>query len=517
MALSRPCESVQRARDAPLDFGYIAPMSSDPESSSGSDSFASLFEQSVSGEAPNHRGRKSLRVGQSIKGVVVRVGHDAVFVEVDGKQQAFIDAVELRDAHGEIHIKEGETLTAQVVEVDEARGHIRLGRSMGKTSNVAAIEQARAANMAVTGKVTGVNKGGLEVDLGGARAFCPISQADNTYVQDAKSFIGQSLEFLVTDIKDGGKNVVVSRRAFLERRASENATQSASAIVVGATMRGSVTSVRDFGAFVDLGGIEGMIPRSEIAHDRSVGVADALKAGDIVEVQVRDVKDVVPERKGGATKKITLSLKALTADPWNAIDLPQNRVITGTVTRTTEFGVFVRLASGIEGLLHVSEIGGPKKMAAYAEGTETHVVIKKIDAAQKKISLAPAPDEAELGATVSSTVNVAVGAIVKGVVERIETYGVFVQIDGTKGRAGRGLVPSAELGVARGTDLRKVFPEGTKLTVKVLETGEGKLRMSVKAAKDDEERADFEDAKVKNVIPKSLGTFGDLLKKHAKK
>ena len=148
------------------------------------------------------------------------------------------------------------------------------------------------------------------------------------------------------------------------------------------------------------------------------------------------------------------------------------------------------------------------------EGEELLVVVKRIDKTAKKISLVPAPDGAEVGSTIASGASptIKVNAVVTGVVERIETYGIFVQIDGTKGRSGRGLVPQAELGVPRGTDLRKSFPEGTKVTAKVLETGEGKLRLSIKGAKDAEERADFEAARSKANAPASLGTFADLLK-----
>jgi small subunit ribosomal protein S1 len=280
--------------------------------------------------------------------------------------------------------------------------------------------------------------------------------------------------------------------------------------VPGAILRGTVSSVRDFGAFVDLGGVEGLIPRSEIAHDRSVAVADALKPGDVVEVQVREVKDAEPTKRGGPTKKITLSLKALTADPWAELDLAPGRVVVGTVVRTTEFGRFVRLAPGVEGLLHVSELG---RNFTAEDGTEVRVVIKKLDREAKKIGLVPAPDGAEVGATITNVAaELTVGALVNGTVERIETYGIFVQVDGTKGRSGRGLVPNAELGVPRGTDLRKTFPEGTRVTAKVLETGEGRLRLSIKGAKEAEERADFEAAKGKRSTPRSLGTFADLLK-----
>lgn len=480
----------------------------------GGDSFAALFEGQGAGAMPARR--KKVRVGDRLEAIVIQVGREAVFVEIDGKQQAFIEAAEVRDADGAINVTVGEVIRAHVVEVDEAKGVIRLGRSIGRPGNLAAIEQAKESGVAVEGKVTGINKGGLEVDLGsGTRAFCPSSQASDRFVEDMNSLVGQSLRFVVTDVRDGGKSIVVSRRALLQREASENAAKAMSDIVPGAVLRGTVSSVRDFGAFVDLGGIEGMIPRSEIAHDRSVAVADALKPGDVVEVQVREIKDVEPTnekaKRHGPTKKITLSLKALAADPWEGLDFTPGRVVSGTVVRSTDFGRFVRIAPGIEGLLHVSELGREFKAE---EGEEVRVVIKKLDKESKKISLAAAPDGAEVGSTVPTapTNDLKVGAVVQGTVERIETYGIFVQVEGTKGRAGRGLVPNAELGVPRGTDLRKTFPEGTKVTAKVLETGEGRLRLSIKGAKDAEERADFEAAKGKAATPRSLGTFADLLK-----
>lgn len=481
-------------------------MSSEKAETMG-DSFAALFEGQ--GSAPARR--KHVRVGERLEAVVIQVGRDLVFVELDGKQQAFIEADEVRDPDGTIHVKVGDTLRAHVVEVDEARGSVRLGRSIGRPGNLASIEQAKESGVAVEGKVTGINKGGLEVDLGGGtRAFCPMSQASNHFVEDANALVGQSLRFVVTDVRDGGKNVVVSRRALLQREASESAAKAMSDVVPGAILKGTVASVRDFGAFVDLGGVEGMIPRSEIAHDRSVAVADALKPGDLVEVAVREVKDVEPTNKRGPTKKITLSLKALAADPWEGLDVAEGRVVSGTVVRSTEFGRFVRIAPGVEGLLHVSELGRDFKAD---EGEEVRVVVKKLDRQTKKIGLVPAPDGAEVGATVTLvSAELKVNAVVQGTVERIETYGVFVQVDGTKGRAGRGLVPNAELGVPRGTDVRKTFPEGARVTAKVLETGEGRLRLSIKGAKDAEERADFEAAKGKQGAPRSLGTFADLLK-----
>jgi small subunit ribosomal protein S1 len=469
------------------------------------ESFAALFEREKA-RAPRQR---ALRVGDRLEAVVVQVGRDAVFVELDGKQQAFLDAEELRAGDGTMTVRPGDRVTAHVVEVDDLRGVVRLAQSLGKGGGVAGLERAKEAGLPVEGKVTGVNKGGLDVDVSGTRAFCPISQADNKFVEDPASFVGQALHFLVTEVRDGGKQVVVSRRALLEREASAAAARIMAEVVPGAVLRGSVSAVRDFGAFVDLGGVEGLIPRSEIGHERGVAVASVLKPGDQVEVLVREVKEVEPTRRGAPTRKITLSLKALAADPWEGLDLVEGRVVVGRITRVTEFGCFVRLAAGVEGLLHVSELGRAESPAPDAEIT---VVVKKIDREAKKISLVPAPEGAAVGSAVGAPA-VAVGAVVRGAVERIETYGIFVQLEGTKGRAARGLVPNAELGVPRGTDTRKAFPLGAVVTAKVLETGEGRLRLSIQGAKDDAERADYEAVRGRQHSPASLGTFADLLKK----
>jgi small subunit ribosomal protein S1 len=462
-------------------------------------SFAALFE----GSAPVRRARNP-RVGDRLEAVVVHIGRDAVFVELDGKQQAFLDVAELRAEDGSMTVRVGDRVSAYVVEVDHQKSSVRLGRSMGRGGGVAALEQAKASRLAVEGKVTGVNKGGLDVDIGGTRAFCPISQADDKFVEDPSALVGQTFSFAVTDVRDGGKNVVVSRRAWLEREASEAAARLMHTLLPGAVVHGTVSAVRDFGAFVDLGGVEGLIPRSEIGHDRSQAVAEVLKPGDAVEVQILEVKTA----EAGRAPKISLSLKALTADPWAEMDLVEGRVVVGTVGRIADFGWFVRLRPGVDGLLPISELAPGSTALA---GQEITVVVKKIDREQKRVSLVLAPDGIEAGATLATT-TVAVGAIVRGTVARIEAYGIFVQLEGTKDRAGRGLVPTAELGVPRGTDVRKAFPIGQEVTAKVLETGERKLRLSIKDALSDAERADYEAMRSTTRAPSSLGTLGDLFK-----
>ena len=482
-----------------------------------SDSFAALFE--AQGPRESATRIKPLSLGDRVRAEVVLLTRDGAFVEVlergPGKRpQAFVGREDLLGAGGEVAVKVGEQLEAVVVDLGGKDGALRLGRNMGKPAGLAELETAQAARVAVEGKVTGVNKGGLEVEVAGVRAFCPISQADRGFLADPQTLVGRTLRFLVTELRDGGKRVVLSRRAALEVEAKDAAARVLAELKPGAIVHGTVTAVREFGAFVDLGGVEGLIPNAELSYDRSQKAGDVLSAGDAVEVQVRELKEAT-DKRGAPQLKITLSLKALSADPWQSVEtqVPVGRVMRGTVTRLQDFGAFVRLAHGLEGLLHVSELPGKvdHPSSVLKTGDTIDVVVRSVDAGTRRIALAPAPEGLAVGALAEGPV-LLVGSIVVGKVERVESYGVFLQVDGTRGRVGRGLIPNAELGTPRGSDTRKLFPVGKPLTAKILETGEGKLRMSLRAIKDDEERADFDGYRERSDAT-GFGTLADLLKK----
>ncbi len=485
-----------------------------------SESFAALFEAETRGQ--KHQKPRGPSLGERVKAEVVQVGREAVFVEILGgppvgkRPQAFLDAPELRDAEGNLTVKVGEVLEAVVVSVDPRSGEIRLGRGMGKPQGLQELETAHAGGIPVEGKVSGVNKGGLEVEVAGTRAFCPFSQIDRGFVADPNELVGRTLQFLVTELKEGGKRIVLSRRLLLEQEAKVLAARTMERVAVGAVLKGQVSAVRDFGAFIDLGGIEGLIPNAELSHDRSQKAEGVLSPGDTVEVQVLEVKEGVVDKKGRTGTKITLSLKALAEDPWDSIETSAQvgKVVRGTVTRLTDFGAFVQLVRGVEGLLHISELGGKitHPSQALSVGETINVVVKSLDVSARKIGLVPAAEGLEVG-TQASTPTISVGALGEGTVDRVEPYGVFLQIDGTRGRAGRGLIPNAELGTARGADTRKLFPVGQKLKAKVLETGESKLRLSLKAVKEDEERSQFDGYRAQAESAGKLGTFADLLRK----
>jgi small subunit ribosomal protein S1 len=481
--------------------------------------FASMFEAEA--QAPRAGKVRPLALGEPVRAEVVQVGQGGVFVEIldrdaMGKRpEAYLDALDLRGPDGQLTVKTGDVIDAVVVALERS-GSVRLGRSLGRPEGLDQIATAYEAKLGVEGKVVAVNKGGLEVEVAGQRAFCPTSQIERGFVADPQTFVGRTLEFLVTELRDGGKRIVLSRRALLEQQTAQARERTLSQLQVGAAVRGTVTAVRDFGAFVDLGGIEGLIPTSELSFERGKKAAELLAPGDVVEVQVRQVQTDVTNKRGEPSVKITLSLKALSADPWDdaAQRVPVGKVASGSVTRLMDFGAFVQIAPGIEGLLHVSELPGKvaHPSAALQVGQPLNVVVKSLDRDARKIGLSLAPDGLAVGAEARGPA-LAVGSVVSGAVDRIEPFGLFLQVDGTRGRAGRGLIPVAELGVQRGADLRKQFPVGTRLTAKVLETGEGKLRLSVKAVQADQERAEFDGYRATAAEGGKLGTFADLFNK----
>ena len=476
------------------------------------ESFAAMFEAEAK-KQPRRGMQKRLVVGEPVEATVVRVGKDTVFVELDGKREGWIEAHELRNAEGKIDLAVGDTIRAMVVDAREEDGAVRLGKAAPKGRGAEGLLAAMEASLTVEGMVTGVNKGGLEVTIDGTRAFCPARAVDNRFVADLAPFIGQKLQFLVTAVKEGGREVVLSRRALLDREAGDARAKIADRLVVGAVLHGRVTSTREFGAFVDIGGVEGLLPASELSHDRSLRPDDVVKIGQELDVQVLEI---APDPKRPGQQKITLSLKALAGDPWETIasTLAEESIREGRVVRIATFGAFVQLAPGLDGLLHVSELSGEVDVAGAAQlpkvGDTVNVKILKVDLEQRRIALAPAEGG---GSTARKQAAQALqpGTMVKGKVSGIERFGLFVQIEGT---GLRGLVPAQELTKTRGEDLHKHFTIGQPLEAKIVSIDPaGKIRLSVKALKEDEERATFDDYRQKERDRSStpMGALGQKL------
>ena len=448
-------------------------MSDEPEVPPSED-FATLFAQQQSDPA--------LEVGEMVKGRVIQIGAENVFVDVGGKGEAWIDRAELTDDEGRLKIAVGDPIEAIVVATGD---EIRLSHKLRQGAQARqALGVAARTGVPVEGKVAAVIKGGYEVTVAGLRGFCPFSQMDLRRTEAPEEHIGRVLEFRITQFSDNGRNIVLSRRQLLEAQAARAAEETRKKLVPGAVLPGTVTSLADFGAFVDLGGVQGLIPVSEISHTRVGRPADRLRVGEPVTVKVLRV-DV---EKG----KVALSLKALEGDPWVAVpsQLRDRQVMRGRAVRATDFGIFVELLPGVDGLLHTSEIPRHRQSAlreAAANTAEIVVMLIGIDMDKHRIALALAPDDAAPGEQMQSAV--AVGAVLTGPVERIEPYGVFVRL----GPGQTGLVPIAELDTARGADPRKAFAIGSEMKVLVLAIEEGgrRIRLSQTKAAEREEQAEM--------------------------
>lgn len=345
------------------------------------DDFAAMFAQSER-EAP--RGKKRPRVGDQITGKVISIGKEAIFLDIGSKAEGVLDRADVSDPEGKLLVKVGDVLEARVAA--DSGGVLNLRTKLGRGPEARAeLQQAYQIGLPVEGTVTEVIKGGVAVDVSGVRGFCPASQIDVRFVDDLATFVGQRLVFRITRYE--ARNLVLSRRAVLEEENAKKAAETRKQIEVGAVLRGKVVGFKPFGAFVDLGGIEGMLHVSEMGYARVERPEDMLSLGQEVEVAVVKIE---PGEKG---ERIGLSLKALATDPWReaAAVLAEGMRVRGKVTRLQPFGAFVEIAPGVEGLVHISELGAGKRIfhpkEAVSVGQEVEAAVLSVDQERRRIAL----------------------------------------------------------------------------------------------------------------------------------
>jgi small subunit ribosomal protein S1 len=340
-------------------------------------------------------------VGQKVSGKVLSITGDQVFVDLGTKSEGMIEAAQLCNAEGQITVQVGDSLDAIVTAIDPESGVVVLRKKAsgrgGHQEVAVELRQASQYGMPVEGQVTGINKGGAEVQAYGMRAFCPLSQLDLRYVENPQQFIGQRLKFKVARIEEGGRNrrpdIVLSRRALLEEEAQAKAAELRARLQVGAVMKGRITSLTSYGAFVDLGGLEGLLHVSEIGYSRLADPREALSLGQEIEVQVIKIEKGKDEKR---PERISLSRRALERDPWrDAADrFPEGAVLPGRVMRLESFGAFVEVAPGLEGLVHVSEFGAGRRLnharEAVQVGQDVRVRVLNVDPVKRRISLSMA-------------------------------------------------------------------------------------------------------------------------------
>ena len=342
------------------------------------DSFASLLEESFKG--PRH-----FEPGQKVTAVVASLGKEWVFLDLGSKSEGCLARREVTDGEGNLTVKVGDTVSVYFQGAEKNAMLFTL--SLGGGTDLRHLEEAKQSGIPVEGLVAKEVKGGFEVTLGGVtRAFCPYSQMDVRRIEQGEDYIGQRLLFRVTEFGEKGRNIVLSRRQLLEEERQARKEELLNTLKVGDLVDGTITSVRDFGAFVDIGGIEGLIPISEIGWGRVEDIHGHVEAGQQVKVAVLKLD--------WENDRYSFSLKETQPDPWQEVPnrFPEGSCHTGTVARLTTFGAFVTLSPGIDGLVHISQLGGGRRINHPREvvsvGQEIEVRVEGIDVEEKRISLA---------------------------------------------------------------------------------------------------------------------------------
>lgn len=326
-------------------------------------------------------------IGDSFETTVVAVTDSTVFVDLSAKSEGVIDAAEFKDADGNITVKEGDKI--KVFFTGEVHGEMRFTVKIGgNAADDTMLENAYKCGIPVEGHVESEIKGGFEVKLGGKRAFCPYSQMGFKDKKEPAFYVGKTLSFIITEYKNDGRDILVSNRKIGESEYANKLGSLANQITEGAVVTATVESIEKFGAFVNIQGFRALLPISELSFDR---VSDA---GEVVEVgQELNVKVIKADWKN---ERVSVSLKALLADPWKevAAKFPAGTKVDGKISKIMDFGLFVNLDKGIDGLVHISELEGvganTNLRKVYKPGQPMSVVVEKVDAAAKRISLKPA-------------------------------------------------------------------------------------------------------------------------------
>lgn len=481
------------------------------------DDFAAM----LAGEESAQPVRQRFEIGDTVEGTVVSVGSRFIFIDLGGATEGIADRAQYLDDQGEVTLKAGDKTEFYVIGFD---GGIQLGREISAgQSALDAIETAHAAGLPISGRVTGTNKGGFVVNINGVEAFCPISQIELGFTEDPEIHVGNTYTFEVIEVREGGRTIVVSRTALLERQRAEQRKKTLASLKVDEQVEGIVSRVTDFGAFVDLGGIEGLVHVSELSHIYFDKPSDVVKEGDKVTVQILSIEED-PKRPGDL--RISLSMKAAEEDPWTTVNdqFAVGETITGKVVRIAPFGAFVEIAPGIEGLVHVSEMSWKKHVATPRDvvelDEEVQVQIQDIDLMRRRISLSMKAAEEDPWEQAAG--RFAIAMEVTGTVAKTEDFGAFIDL----GDGITALLPRSEMNLPKDVTPHRLFSVGQEVTARVLNIEPARRRMALtlkdasqidtgaqpKAAAPQEPSGprSYQDEEISN--KGSFGTLGDLLR-----
>jgi small subunit ribosomal protein S1 len=429
------------------------------------ESFAQMFEESLNLHV--------MRTGEVITAEVVRIDHNFVVVNAGLKSESFIPIEEFHDDRGQLEVSAGDFVSVAIEALEDGRGETRLSRDRAKRLTAwLALEQALDRGELVTGTVTGKVKGGLTVMTNGIRAFLPGSLIDTRPVKDTTPYEGKTMEFKVIKLDRKRNNVVVSRRAVVELAQGEERAKLLETLREGSIITGTVKNITEYGAFIDLGGIDGLLHITDMAWRRVRHPSEVLAVGQEVTAKVL--------RFDQEKNRVSLGVKQLGDDPWTGIArrYPQGTRMFGKVTNITDYGSFVEIEPGIEGLVHVSEMDwtnknvNPAKVVALGE--ETEVMILEIDEERRRISLGMKQCRPNPWQEFADAFNK--GDKVKGTIKSITDFGVFIGLNG----AIDGLVHLTDLSWTKaGEEAVRDYKKGDEVEAVVLAIDTERERISL--------------------------------------
>ncbi len=430
-----------------------------------SESFAQLFEESLQ--------ELETRQGSVVKGTVVAIQKGFVLVDTGSKSESSIPAEEFTNAQGELEVKVGDIVDVVLKAVDDGYGETVASRLDAKRNEAwIALEKAYDEQATVLGLVNGKVKGGFTVELNGVRAFLPGSLVDTRPARDADHLLGKELDFKVIKLDQKRNNVVVSRRAVIESENSQDRDEVLANLVEGSEVKGTVKNLTDYGAFVDLGGVDGLLHITDMAWKRVKHPSEIVNVGDEITVKVLKFdKD---------RTRVSLGLKQLGQDPWAAIaqNHPVNSKLTGKVTNLTDYGCFVEILEGVEGLVHVSEMDWtnknihPSKVVSLGDTVE--VMVLEIDEERRRISLGLKQCKPNPWLQFAETHNK--NDKVVGKIKSITDFGIFIGLEGGID----GLVHLSDISWnVSGEEAVRNYKKGDEVAAVVLQVDSAKERISL--------------------------------------
>jgi small subunit ribosomal protein S1 len=443
--------------------------------------FAQLYEQQEE-DVPAQR---EYETGERVTGEVLSIDQEHIFVELDPHTNGIAKRREFTDDEGELEVTEGEPHEFYVVDVWEDENEVYLGRELkGQQGSVDAIQDAYESGVPVEGKVTGTNKGGFDVEVHGVDAFCPISEIEIGFTEEKDLHVGATYRFKVTEFEEGGDTIVLSRAALQREEREQQAEETLEQLDAGDTVEGVVTRTTGFGAFVDLGGVEGLIHVSELSHHTFDHPDDVVSDGQTVEVEVLEIEE--PESEDD-DPRISLSRKSTETNPWEEVNekFAVGENVEGQVVRNAPFGAFVELEPGVEGLVHVSEMSWTEHVKTPDEvvepGDKITVQIQDIDIPRQRISLSIKAAEGDPWDDVQE--RYAEEMEVQGTVENIEDFGVFVKLPSGI----TALLPRSEMNLQNNAAPHGTFDVEDTVTARVLDINPEEREMAL-TLRDEEER-----------------------------